>query len=137
MDMFDFSDVDADGVVTPVALIAMPYSEVCVHMRVAGKVMAVKDVGNGMAQLYDEFGEKFSMPITWGEAGVRQLFDKSTVVPRMTNKELAERIVGDLNQLIDVRGNQPLIPALIEVLDFLDDANHLTRLIDSFGDECD
>lgn len=60
--------------------VTLPYSEVCMHMRVAGREMWVAgadgplyggvDIAARMVQLYDETGRKFSMPITRGEAGV-------------------------------------------------------------------
>lgn len=50
--------------------VELPYSEVCMHMRVAGKTMAV-DVLPTMAQLIDSDGRNFSFPITHGEAGLR------------------------------------------------------------------
>lgn len=49
----------------------MPHSEVCMHMRVAGKRMFVAPIDNDMAQLYTLAGEPFSFPITRGEAGIR------------------------------------------------------------------
>lgn len=45
------------------------YSEVAMHMRVAGKVMDVKLVSENMAQLLRPDGSDFSFPITSGEAG--------------------------------------------------------------------
>ena len=63
--------------------VKLPYSEVCMHMRVAGKTMLVQDVGHNMAQLYEMTwvgadnnarpqrpGGKFSFPILHGEAGL-------------------------------------------------------------------
>ncbi|MGW0536334.1 hypothetical protein [Streptomyces sp. NPDC003032] len=47
---------------------AMPWSEVCVHMQVADKVMEIQVRVNGV-QLFKD-GEPFSFPIGWGEAGV-------------------------------------------------------------------
>jgi len=51
----------------------MPYSEVCMHMRVAGHAMFIKVVAGPLgitsAQLYDLQGNIFSAPITMGEAG--------------------------------------------------------------------
>lgn len=50
----------------------LPYSEVCMHMRVAGTTMTVVVVGpveQAVAQLYKD-GRPFSFPITLGEAGV-------------------------------------------------------------------
>ena len=52
-------------------LIEQPYSEVCMHMHVAGKVMFVAPHGPHMAQLYTLSGHPFSFPITNGEAGLR------------------------------------------------------------------
>lgn len=50
----------------------MPYSEVCMHMRIAGKVMRgeLLDRQYPMVQLYDVDGRKYSSPITTGEAGL-------------------------------------------------------------------
>jgi hypothetical protein len=52
-------------------LIELPYSEVCVHMRVAGTKMWAEPIGTAMAQLYGLDGRRFSFPITCGEAGLR------------------------------------------------------------------
>lgn len=46
----------------------MPWSEVCMHLRVADTVMEVEVRERG-AQLYKD-GRPFSAPITWGEAGI-------------------------------------------------------------------
>jgi hypothetical protein len=46
----------------------LPYSEVCVHMHVAGKVM-FGELDGCMVQLIDDDGRPFSFPITKGEAG--------------------------------------------------------------------
>jgi hypothetical protein len=50
----------------------LPYSEVCMHMRVAGRVMDVQltDGEYPMAQLMNEDGSEFSLPVTTGEAGI-------------------------------------------------------------------
>jgi hypothetical protein len=49
----------------------MPWSEVCIHMRVAGQVLEVEIIGEQypMVQLYRD-GREFSAPVTTGEAGV-------------------------------------------------------------------
>lgn len=55
-----------------IAMIEIGYSEVCVHMRVAGKVMPVQ-VTTGLhpaAQLLDASGKPYSFPVTLGEAGI-------------------------------------------------------------------
>lgn len=52
--------------------VVMPASEVCMHMGLTGKVMHVELVQEGpyvQAQLYMPYGEKYSFPITTGEAG--------------------------------------------------------------------
>lgn len=49
--------------------VELPFSEVCMHMRVAGRTMWVAPVGT-MAQIYDDDGRKFSIPVTRGEAGL-------------------------------------------------------------------
>jgi hypothetical protein len=48
----------------------MPYSEVCMHMKVSGKVMEFELISERSVQLYREDGTMFSFPITYGEAGV-------------------------------------------------------------------
>lgn len=50
----------------------MPFSEVCMHMGIAGKQMHCIMQDNGMVQLFDLEGDKFSFPITSGEAGFYQ-----------------------------------------------------------------
>jgi hypothetical protein len=65
------------GVPEDARLLEMPFSEVCMHMRIAGKPMwaapcpVERDPRGQMAQLYDLEGRKFSFPITRGEAGYR------------------------------------------------------------------
>ena len=51
-------------------LVTAPHSEVCMHMRVAGRPMLVEVVGPHAAQLYTPEGRPYSAPITHGEAGV-------------------------------------------------------------------
>src|SRR5947209_19955610 len=56
-----------------VVRVRLPYSEVCMHMRVAGKPMNVQIVGDGtstVAQLLRDNGSPFSFPILLGEAGI-------------------------------------------------------------------
>lgn len=49
----------------------MPHSEVCMSMRVAGKVMRFKVVSDRAVQLYDaDSYREFSFPILPGEAGI-------------------------------------------------------------------
>lgn len=52
-----------------VVTVTLPYSEVCVHMRVAGKVYSVLVLRNA-AQILRHDGTPFSAPITLGEAGI-------------------------------------------------------------------
>lgn len=54
-------------------LLTVPYSEVAMHMKVAGRTMWVEPVNERMVQLYDLSRTKFSAPITWGEAGYNRL----------------------------------------------------------------
>lgn len=68
-----------DGMVVAVEL---PYSEVNMHMRVAGKVMNV-EVHPTMAQILSDDGKPFSFPITHGEAGIR-LVDESWLAEIVT-----------------------------------------------------
>jgi hypothetical protein len=51
--------------------VSLPYSEVCCHMQVAGKVRPVLPCGHGMAWILNNDGSTFSFPVTRGEAGVR------------------------------------------------------------------
>lgn len=48
----------------------LPYSEVCVHMRVAGDFRPVVELAGGMAQILNADGSLFSLPVTRGEAGL-------------------------------------------------------------------
>lgn len=50
----------------------LPFSEVCCHMRVAGRVMTVEitDGRYPAVQLLDDDGRPYSAPITLGEAGI-------------------------------------------------------------------
>lgn len=59
-------------------LVEMPCSEVCLHMRVAGKPMMVELLSRS-AQLYDPLtGRPFSSPILFGEAGVYPQWEKDS-----------------------------------------------------------
>jgi hypothetical protein len=56
-----------------VVRVRLPYSEVCIHMQVAGKPMNVQLLYEGrspMAQLFKDDGSRFSFPILLGEAGI-------------------------------------------------------------------
>jgi hypothetical protein len=50
--------------------IELPYSEVCMHLRVAGTRMRARLQANRMVQLLQPDGTDFSFPITDGEAGL-------------------------------------------------------------------
>jgi len=56
--------------------IMLAYSEVCMHMQVAGQVRNVALIPcacvGAMAQLLNDDGTVFSYPITLGEAGIRR-----------------------------------------------------------------
>lgn len=47
----------------------LPYSEVCMHMGIAGKIMDCRLESNGMVQILSENGGPYSFPIATGEAG--------------------------------------------------------------------
>lgn len=49
--------------------VELPFSEVCMHLRIAGRTLPVEWLGNGMVQVYDGDDRKLSFPITAGEAG--------------------------------------------------------------------
>lgn len=61
-------------------MMTLPFSEVCMHMKVAGKVMTIL-VLSDMAQLLDEKKRSFSGPITHGEAGIYAEHDGRLYVP--------------------------------------------------------
>lgn len=48
----------------------LPCSEVCMHMRVAGREHWVAQVAPDAAQIYNDNGEPFSAPILLAEAGL-------------------------------------------------------------------
>jgi hypothetical protein len=50
--------------------VQLPYSEVCMHLRVAGTRMHARLEQGGMVQLLGPDGSSFSFPITAGEAGL-------------------------------------------------------------------
>lgn len=60
--------------------VELPYSEVCMHMRVAGRQLQVElqparyfngepAPGSPVAQILSESGRPFSFPVLYGEAG--------------------------------------------------------------------
>jgi hypothetical protein len=51
-------------------VLELPYSEVCMHLRVAGSRTRARLVADGMVQLLDGDGREFSFPITAAEAGL-------------------------------------------------------------------
>jgi hypothetical protein len=53
----------------------LPYSEVCMHLRVAGTRMRACLQPNGMVQLLDQDGREFSFPTTAAEAGLHHDHD--------------------------------------------------------------
>ena len=60
--------------------IVVPHSEVCMHMRIAGKTMKfrVEDRGNNppAVQFLKEDGTPFSFPVLYGEGGL--FYDENT-----------------------------------------------------------
>ena len=51
-------------------ILELPYSEVCMHLGVAGTRMRARLEPNAMVQLLDADGRAFSFPITAAEAGL-------------------------------------------------------------------
>jgi hypothetical protein len=51
-------------------ILELPYSEVCMHLRVAGTRRRARLQPDGMVQLLDPDGRDFSFPITAAEAGL-------------------------------------------------------------------
>lgn len=60
--------------------ISLPYSEVCMHLRIAGKTMSVGMIRTPsnrlVAQIFDGLGKPYSFPILPGEAGIQTEWDK-------------------------------------------------------------
>lgn len=52
-----------------IVMMTLPYTEVCISMRVAGQVRSVLVVADG-AQILNNDGTKFSFPVSTGEAGI-------------------------------------------------------------------
>jgi hypothetical protein len=51
-------------------ILELPYSEICLHLGIAGTRMGARLQPNGMVQLLDADGRDFSFPITAAEAGL-------------------------------------------------------------------
>lgn len=68
-------DEDEGPGVERIALTA-PYSEACMHLRVAGTQVLVEPVPYGMAQLYTAAGDRISFPVSRGEAGLHPTEDR-------------------------------------------------------------
>lgn len=49
--------------------LTLPWSEVCMHLKVAGQTRPVEVLATG-AQILNEDGTKYSFPVTHGEAGI-------------------------------------------------------------------
>lgn len=64
--IYDYNNLPPEGTRHRVK---MPYSEVCMHLGVAGKEMLTQYVGNHMVQILNDDGSPVSFPITMGEAG--------------------------------------------------------------------
>lgn len=52
-----------------VVRLKMPWSEVCMHLKVAGQVRNVRVLDTG-AQILNDDGTPYSFPVTHGEAGI-------------------------------------------------------------------
>jgi hypothetical protein len=71
----------------------LPYSEVCMHLLVAGKRMRVTVLDGGAAQLLGPHNSLFSAPITWAEAGIYRDVDGRPYV-QSTLEAVAEIATG-------------------------------------------
>lgn len=54
-----------------VVWVELPYSEVCMHLRVAGQIRPIQVLAEG-AQILTDNGTPFSIPITHAEAGIHE-----------------------------------------------------------------
>jgi hypothetical protein len=73
----------------------LPYSEVCMHLRVAGTRMRARLLPNGMVQLLDPDGRDFSFPITAAEAGLHHDHDGWSRVVADPPDPLADQLPTD------------------------------------------
>lgn len=62
------------------ARVRLPFSEVCMALRVAGQARHVTVLARG-AQILDPDGSPYSFPVTHGEAGIRTDADGLYVPP--------------------------------------------------------
>lgn len=69
--------------------VTLPYTEVCMSMRVAGLEMNVQVTETGHAQILNANGTPYSFPITLGEAGLAHLTRQETFQRALTDDELA------------------------------------------------
>jgi hypothetical protein len=76
-------------------VLELPYSEVCMYLRVAGTRMRARLLPGGMVQLLDPDGRAFSLPITAGEAGLHHDHDGWHRVAADPPNTLVEQPVAD------------------------------------------
>jgi len=77
-------------------ILELPYSEVCMHLRVAGTRMRARLQPDGMVQLLQPDGRDFSFPITAGEAGLDHDQDGWSSVVADPPDPLADQLPADL-----------------------------------------
>lgn len=73
----------------------MPYSEVCMHMKVAGRKMLFQIVSERAVQLFSSPMQPFSFPILLGEAGVFEDEKGMYYYPNISKDERDAGIVRD------------------------------------------
>jgi len=78
-------------------ILELPYSEVCMHLRVAGTRMRARLQPDGMVQLLQPDGRDFSFPITAGEAGLDHDQDGWSSVVADPPDPLADQLPADLS----------------------------------------
>jgi hypothetical protein len=74
----------------------LPYSEVCMHLRVAGTRMRARLQPDGMVQLLEPDGRDYSFPITAGEADLHHDHDGWYSVVADPPDPLANQLPADL-----------------------------------------
>ena len=77
-------------------ILELPYSKVCMHLRVAGTRMRARLQPDGMVQLLQPDGRDFSFPITAGEAGLDHDQDGWSSVVADPPDPLADQLPADL-----------------------------------------
>jgi hypothetical protein len=113
--------------------IELPYSEVCMHLRVAGTRMRARLEPNQMVQLLAPDGSRFSFPITAAEAGLDTDGQGAWwVTVDARSDQLGEELSVE-PQVADPRGPRQLLDAISEPLTIPDRHRWRGDIVDGPG----